>query len=149
MGTIKNLCDACKALDFKKSVEDAVTNSGSALIDYNRRQLYERSEKADGENLAPYNSILYALYKESLNPKPGLMHPDLYLTGGFQRAFTLVVKDYKYEVDSTDSKSDMLKDKYGENIFGLSPTSKESYVPGELFEALKQIFEERTGLKFQ
>lgn len=148
MGTIKNLYDACSALDFKKTVEEAVINSGSALIDYNRRQLYERSEKASGENLDPYNSVLYALYKESLNPKPGLMHPDLYLTGAFHRAFTLIVKDYTYEVDSTDSKSTDLKAKYGDDIFGLSPDSKTEYTSSELFQALKQLIEDRTGLKF-
>lgn len=148
MGTIRALYNKCKALDIKKAAEEAVIKSGSALIDYNKRQLYDKSELASGERLAPYNSILYAIDKERMNPAPGFMNPDLYLTGAFQKGFNLTVKDYSFEVDSSDSKSDKLKKQYGDNIFGLSPTSKEEYIPNEFFQALKNIIEDKTGLTF-
>lgn len=148
MGTIRQLAEACKAVDLKSTIEEAVTSTGAALLDYNRSQLYEQSVDADGEPLALYNSFIYALEKEALNPLPGFMKPDLFLTGAFQRSFELIVRDYSYEVDSSDWKSDELKGKYGEKIFGLTPENKTAYAQGELLSEIKRLIEEQTGLKF-
>lgn len=52
----------------------------------------------------------------------------LYDTGAFYRDMFVDVGSDVIEIDSMDSKSDELKEKYGERIFGLTKSSKEEYV---------------------
>lgn len=148
MGTIKSLFSACRSVDIKKTAESAVVGTSLFLINYNKSQLYEESVRADGKRLELYGSILYAINKNRRNKAPGLMHPDLYDTGAFYRGFFVKVQDFTYEIDSRDSKSNKLKNKYGNTIFGLTSESKAEYTKKEFFQTLKRIIESRTGLRF-
>lgn len=148
MGTIKNLATACKKMPIRQTVERAVLGTSLFLINYNKQQLFEDSLGADGQRLNLYRSIPYALWKNKRNKAPGFMHPDLYDTGAFYKGFFAEVKDFSFEIDSKDKKSNTLKNKYGDTIFGLTEASKAEYTRKEFFNTLKRIIESRTGLKF-
>lgn len=148
MGTIKSLATALKAIPIRQIVERAIVGNTIPLIEYNKQQLYQDSVRADGQRLAPYNSITYALWKNKRNKAPGLMHPDLYDTGAFYKGFFATVKNGKFEIDSKDRKSNMLKEKYGDSIFGLTEENKAKYAREGFFKTLKRIIESRTGLRF-
>lgn len=121
-------------------VKEALVLNEDIVIFLNQMQLFNDSEKADGESLREYASPSYALWKNSRNKGPGYGNPDLYDTGSFYRGFTLKVSGWEFEIDSTDSKSSDLKSKYGNTIFGLnqqhlSELGKE-YLQGQIIELI-------------
>lgn len=66
----------------------------------------------------------------------------LYDTGDFYNAMFADVSYFDIEIDSTDSKTEDLIEKYGEKIFGLSDESKEEYRDDAmpvLIEKIKEI----------
>lgn len=118
--TVEEYTQKMTKTDFLEVVKRSLMTLEDLIIAMNQEQLYIHSENAEGENLLTYNSIVYAIWKNNRNKAPGLMHPDLFDTGDFYRGFFLEVTDSEFELDSRDYKSDDLKDKYGENIFGLN-----------------------------
>lgn len=74
----------------------------------------------DGKTLLSYRSKDYELFKSRLNPIAGGA-VDLILTGEFVDAmFLLKPNNGKYLFGNSDSKKNMLVQKYGTNIFGLN-----------------------------
>ena len=71
--------------------------------------------------LKEYASETYARMKASLNPK-GVT--DLKLTGDFHRSFVAITEKFPVLFSASNSKTDKLVTKYGENIFGLDEESK-------------------------
>jgi hypothetical protein len=69
---------------------------------------------------ANYRSINYRNYKASINPSAG-GKVDLIVTGAFVDAmYLLKPKGNKYLFGNTDAKRNILKEMYGDNIFGLN-----------------------------
>lgn len=69
---------------------------------------------------ASYRSKNYEIYKSRLNPLAGGA-VDLIVTGQFVDAmYLLKQKQGKYMFGNTDRKRNILKEMYGENIFGLN-----------------------------
>ena len=85
-----------------------------------------------------------------MNPLPGFLHPDLYLTGAFFRGF-VVNAGYTgtFIITSTDEKADDLERRYGKEIFGLTKEDKSIYAKGVFYDALKTYLAERTGFRFK
>lgn len=80
----------------------------------------------DGTDVA-YRSNNYSILKERMNPKAGGA-VDLIFTGVFvDSMYLLKPKNGKYMFGNTDKKRNILKEKYGENIFGLNRTVFEKY----------------------
>lgn len=74
----------------------------------------------DGKTLVSYRSKNYELFKAKKNPIAGGA-VDLILTGSFVNAMKLnKPKDGRYMFGNTDKKRNILKEMYGENIFGLN-----------------------------
>ncbi|MGE9191045.1 hypothetical protein, partial [Escherichia coli] len=64
-----------------------------------------------GDQIGVYNSISYAVMKEKKNPlAKGAV--DLKLTGAFHGAMTTKGNGTEWETDSSDSKRNMLVEKY-------------------------------------
>lgn len=113
-------------------VQETLREQSDNIIFLNQYRLFNESEDTDGEPLEFYRSVAYSILKNQRNPSPGFGRPDLYDTGSFYRDFNLTVTDDEFEVDSNDEKSEMLKDKYGDKIFGLSESDMETF-SGEFF----------------
>lgn len=74
-----------------------------------------------------YRSPNYSILKERMNPKAGGA-VDLIFTGQFVDAmYLLKPKNGKYKFGNTDRKRNILKEMYGENIFGLNQNVFEKY----------------------
>ena len=58
--------------------------------------------------------------KNKMNPGAN-RKVDFYLTGAFYRGMTLIKEnDNEFFINSTDEKTDLLKDRFGNNIMGLT-----------------------------
>jgi hypothetical protein len=81
----------------------------------------------DDKTLVGYRSKNYELFKSSRNPKAGGA-VDLILTGDFVDAmYLLKPKQGRYKFGNTDKKRNILKEMYGDNIFGLNQRVFEKY----------------------
>ena len=92
---------------------ESIVDDNEALLDLNRRQLKEEHKTAKGKPVSPQYSRSYAAFK-------GFKTPNLFLTGEFQRAFTIEAKGKAFNISSSDDKTEKLTDKYGTDIFGIS-----------------------------
>lgn len=84
-------------------------------------------EDTTGHFISPgYKRQTYAEMKESMNPKPGLGNPDLFLTGEFYNSlqFNINKSQMTFTVNSKDDKATKLEKKYGEKIYGLNSENK-------------------------
>lgn len=100
-----------------------VKQNQSEALDMNAGQLFEGVDSQD-QSLGEYRSQSYARFKQSLNPA-GVV--DLKLTGDFYRGLFVKADQFPVAFDSSDGKSEMLKEKYGEEIFGLDQNNLEQF----------------------
>jgi len=115
-----------------QSVTDDVIDEGllkvvdknkSEAIDMNTSQLFSGKD-SQGQAFGQYHSQSYAAFKLSLNPA-GVV--DFKLTGAFYDGFYLRTDKFPITFDSTDEKTDKLKQLGGENIFGLDQENLEKF----------------------
>ena len=124
MGAIKDLIEQIEANASLKKQEDAILDilaeNEKLLTDLNRAQLMEGTD-SENSQLKEYRSETYARMKASLNPK-GVT--DLRLSGDFHRSFVAITEKFPVLFAASNSKTDKLVNKYGENIFGLDEESQ-------------------------
>ena len=102
------------------------------IADLTREQLIEGRDSLDMA-LRRYASLEYAKLKQSMNPKPGLGNPDLYLTGATHRSIKIVVTADTIKVNLNDVHG--LEEKYKtgmSNPFLLGKMSKTKLVQNYL-----------------
>lgn len=109
----------------------AIVENQEEILDLNVAQL-EVGKDSLGEFLDEYLSEFYALFKISIGSKAPLGIPNLILEGNFTEGFILKGEGLEFFITSTDDKKDRLRDKYGEDIFGLSEDSLEEIRPAIL-----------------
>jgi len=144
---LTDMYKAFKSLDMEQATITAITQTKDRMIYLNKSQLNLDSLKSDGTLLKQYFDREYAIYKNELNPFPGLGNPDLNLHGDFYSGFYATVKGSKIEFGSTDSKSDKLQRQYGKNIFGLTEENKSDYAVETVRPLVVNYLEQKTGLK--
>jgi len=105
-----------------KYFNEAIVEHREEILDLNVAQL-EVGKDSLGQFLDDYASDAYAEYKQSIGSKAPLGTPDLILEGDFTEGFVLKGGNGEWFITSTDEKKDRLRDKYGEDIFGLSDDS--------------------------
>lgn len=150
MATIPEMLARWKSINLQSEVPKIIQNTSDEMVRLNRKQLYTKGIKSDGERLAPYRSILYAQEKNMMNPSPGLFNPDLFLTGKFQRGFYAQVKSGNSVIfGSTDSKSASLEAKYTKEIFGLTKDNKRVYLDTSIMPGIRSYITRQTGLNFR
>lgn len=104
--------------EFESKILEIVDSKKNEVLDMNTSQLFSGRDSSD-QNMTSYYSEGYAEMKNLMNPTPGLGNPDLKLTGDFYKGFFLKDDTFPISFSSTDNKTEMLTQKYGENIFGL------------------------------
>lgn len=141
MRTIENMLQAVENLDLQYEIENALYESGPIFLDQQREQIFS-GRRNDDQLIYNLNTGLPE-YSEEYEPIKGRSSPiDLYVTGAFYQGFIFDVRDKTIYLDSTDEKTEKLVDWYSENIFGLSPKSRQVFVP-----KLATIFNDNVTLK--
>lgn len=147
--TIPQMLAGLKSVNLDTQVPIIVQNTRDEMVKLNRDQLYRHGIKSNGENLAPYRSIAYAIKKNNVNPSPGLFNPDFFVTGSFQRGMYAQVKAGTSVIfGSTDFKADRLEERDGKEIFGLTQDNKRVYLDNTVMPEIRLYITTKTGLKF-
>ena len=113
--SIDELLNILNSIDPIKEAGIGMEEAKDKVIDLNHQQLL-KGQRADGSSLGTYRPFTIAKRREKGRQTSFV---DLFYEGDFQNKFDLRVSSDTYEIFSTDSKSDKLQDKYGDNIFGL------------------------------
>ncbi len=137
---------AFQSLRLREEVPRIIERTDNELITLNQKQLFDYSLDSEAEPIGLYRSLFYSIEKQQRNPRPGFGRPDLYDTGDFYNGFYVEVKSDSYLIYSRDSKANLLTEKYGDNIFGLNPTSKQQYVNETLYPSIAAYITAKTGL---
>jgi hypothetical protein len=111
-------------LNLTKLAFEVVVDKEQAIKDLQTTQLAFTGLNRKGRKLRKYRSRAYAIFKNKMNPYPGLGTPDLKLTGSFLRRLELgFASNKEFVIYSTDEKFEALKEKYGEDFLGLNKDS--------------------------
>lgn len=108
------------------------------ITELNKKQL-EKGEKSDGSFLRQYATSTIKIRQLEGNPVKGNLIA-LYDTGDFWRGFWSLAYDGKLELLSSDKKTNMLIEQYGEGIFGLTQDSFEQLYKIILPELRSEIY---------
>lgn len=125
MTTVKGMLERVQNLDVGRLVKMTIGQTRQLIIEKNQDQLTQ-GIKSDGSNITPEYTFFTKEKKKVKGRDPDIV--TLYDTGDFYRNMFVDVGSDVIEVDSTDYKSEDLKDKYGDKIFGMTRDSKEEYV---------------------
>ena len=128
---IKKIISGIKSLDIKQMLYEVLDQTDTILTDLNKEQLYSGFD-SEGQRLSEYKQKEYSLFKNELNPAPGLGNPDLYVTGAFYDSFKIRIESNKVLFLADDSKALELISKYGNAILGLSENNLGIYLKNYL-----------------
>ena len=103
--------------DLPNQIEQSILFVEADILNLNREQLKERQVTSLDKPVLPEYSTRWKAIK-------GLVYPNLYDTGNFQKRFVLNVKYPNYLIKSLDRKNEKLTAKYGEEIFGIAPSNQ-------------------------
>lgn len=149
MRTVRNMLEAFKTLDIEAEIPRIIESDSEILLDKNRDQLTRGKTSKDTEVAPGYFSLVYSMEKQRENPLAGFGVPDLKLTGAFYNGFNIKVTASEFTIDSSDSKTSKLEGKYGQIIFGLTPSSKTDYATKEFITKLQAYISSKTGVQFR
>lgn len=131
--------------DIQKEVRESIEETAESVADFNRRQMFA-GIRATGADIRPAYAPLTILIKDQKGqPTDRVTLKD---TGAFYEGIFVDVNSETFEIDSSDEKSEALKVKYGERIFGLTPENKGEYALYTFFPALRERITRRLGFKF-
>ena len=105
---------------FKKTMQ----RSQDKIEDMQRFQMQQGLD-SDGDVIGYLRSSIYARAKKNKGGIAPVGHVDLKDTGAFQSKIKARIVHGAVLLDSSDSKTDDLVEKYGEDIFGFNEESKE------------------------
>ena len=109
-----------KFRNIRNTINRAIVENQEEILDLNLAQL-EVGQDSTGALLDKYQYDSYAKFKKSVKgSKAPEGTPDLKLEGDFYSGFVLKPDDKDFLITSEDSKAHHLRDKYGEDIFGLN-----------------------------
>lgn len=139
MATIAAVKANIDKLNLAKEGMAVVADMKPEILQLNKDQLLEGRVKDGGKFQERYKSASYAEYKHRRNPIPGKYVPDLYNTGAFFDGFKLdILSDTQYKIDSSDSKTAMLRKRFGSVVefFGLNADSREDLIKNGYYSEL-------------
>ena len=119
-------------------INRAIVENQEEILDLNVAQL-EIGQDSTGALLEKYQYDSYAKMKKAMGSKAPEGTPDLKLEGDFHEGFVLREDGSDFLITSEDSKKDRLRDKYGEDIFGLQPKNISKAGALILEDTLKEI----------
>lgn len=109
-------------------VKEALQKNEQAIVDMNVEQLYEYGMNSLGiriDTYEPYSPYTIGVKKEKGQPYDRVTLRD---TGDFHRSFEAVIESDGFYITATDPKTQDLIDRYGREIFGLTPESRQTLV---------------------
>lgn len=121
MNTAQDILKKFQRIDVTLSAQVAIEETAGDVTNAQRQQL-QQGLKSDNSYLPDYSFRSVFQY----NKPPGPIR--LYDTGDFYRGMLVDVRGDIFIIESADSKSKMLQDRYGENILGLGAAAKVEYV---------------------
>lgn len=159
MGYVFDFCDAVELIDPVRTVQLCIQSTSFEMVAFNCKQLesgltsldstlqpYDPKLKYYGKQYPEYKGDFYQVFKNKLNPKPGIGNPDLFLTGEFYKGIGVVVTPTEYTVNSTSENAPRLEIKYGSEIYGLTPQNQGIYCEETLQPAIIASLVQQIGL---
>lgn len=137
--TIAALERKIKSVNFDKLIHDSLENTKGSLADINRERMLD-GVRADGSIMPTYSYISQTVYGYPNSPIK------LKATGAFQAAIKVDVLGSVIKTDSTDSKSEMLQERYGIEIFGSGGDYKKQFIKESLNPEFISNVHKATGL---
>lgn len=140
MGTIRNLANRFRALDFELIKQESLRETVTEVPELNREQL-RKGQLSDGNLIRPQlDNPVYAVSKQTKGGIAPFMTPDLLNTGAFQEQITTTITAKTIKTFSLDLKAPKLELKYTPLIYGLDTPNMGKYaqsVRPVLFEKLR------------
>ena len=119
------ISERLRAVDIDLALRQSIDEHNDEISDLNTEQL-NRGMKADGGSTGDYANVGY---KGRLRPV------DLFDTGDFHKSIHAKAFEKAFEMDADDPKTEMLKDRYGDEIIGLTKENVEATA-----ELIKETF---------
>lgn len=123
--TISEFLKNLESLEVGRVVKITLGETRDLIILQNQNQMI-MGKHSDGTEITPAYTYFTRLKKKEQGRSPDIV--TLYDTGDFYREMFVDIGSEFIEIDSTDWKSNNLKEKYGEKIFGLSQEGIEQYL---------------------
>ena len=137
MTTVDDMLERVRSVNVLQESQDAIENTREDMILIQQEQM-RKGLNADGIPIGFYKRQKYAEMKNAMNPLPGLGIVDLELHGDFKRELFAEVRGEEFIIDSADSKTKFLVDKYTDKAIGLNDDSLDQYA-----EVVEPVFQEQ------
>lgn len=125
---INQLISNLRKVDFKEAMEIAI-NSNPGLYAQAQRNQMLRGERNNGKKIGKYKSKAYTEKKYALNQLAGKGYKDEKLTGEFHRLIFVEARRGVVVFSSSDTKTNDIMNRDGEDIFGLNKESVAEVAP--------------------
>lgn len=144
MTTISDLLETLERLDVPFEAAESIHDSRETIVEKQRDQLLH-GIRANGKMIGKYRSKVYAAKKFAQNPLAGFGNMDWKLEGDVHRDLFVDVREDIYIIDSADSKTGDLIERFGDP-FGLTEESQVELIDERLEEAFLDRMHNATGL---
>ncbi len=137
MGPVQFL-NKIRKIDVDEASRTAIENTTTRLIDVQQKQLFQGLKSDDTEIVPPYAPFTV---REKTRKGQPIDRVTLRDTGSFYSGIGVDVGMDKFTIESADSKSQSLQQRYGTQVFGLGTAAKENYIrilKPQLIKVLKQ-----------
>ena len=122
MASLNQFAERLSRINIREESRQALEKEKPLIADLNRERMLE-GRRSDGSFLPTYSKISQSVYGYPNTPIK------LKATGDFQAAITVEIDNESIIQGSSDEKSGMLTDRYGEDIFGLGKPDRIDLVP--------------------
>lgn len=145
---IKKLISDLQGFDLEREQHIIVVDNRERIADIQAAQLAEGRDNT-GKVRADEYAPITVRYKRQFGQGLGRVtdRVTFYMTGQLYQSFFTYVSSKTYEVKSPLEKYDKMIERIGNQNFGLSPDSKNTFRDEIMRPSLAKIFFTRTGLK--
>lgn len=132
MGTIRNLSDRFKALDFELIKQQSLIETAPQIMEMTEQQM-RIGERSDGYNIIPdLQDLHYSLQKKEAGGIAPFETPDLFNTGQFYKGLRTSIGLKTINTYSLDTKAPKLEEKYTPLIYGANEINLSKYAVEDL-----------------
>lgn len=145
MCTVSEMVKRLTELNIDGLAKQSLGINSNVMTDLIKEQLTS-GYSAKGKIKPKYRNPTYARMKSEMNALPGNGTPDLRLTGAFYNSIQVDIGGQDVEFLATDSKSESLTEKYGDEVLGMSEKQHNYLIEEPLFITFIGLIKEKTGL---